>query len=720
MHITRLDQLSLHKLFTDGHTLSIPDYQRPYSWKEKMVSDYFEDITLAMEREQNEYFLGSLIFVTNPTGEYEILDGQQRLTTSVILLALLRDLVGEQNSVKSEEVQNNYLVQKGSPVLLTRGEDRSAFRRAFLEDEHSVLGADLSRLPKAFKTAVTTFHSLLSQKMEEDDSYAEKLLAYLLHSVNFVIMVTDDLSSAYTIFETINDRGTALEPKDLLKNYLLKEIYEECSKQADNETEHRAIFDRETDELRSLWQRAESADGTMNEALIMHREACTGVRTRKDLYKEMVLLIQEKGQKPVEFMDDWLRSIEAQQSLLSGELFNAISYKTRSNLQLLQNSGNRYWQPVLIAAIRNGYEVKDIEVLIYELERWIALSRIVGFFSSKLRDPSLQIIRHYLLEKKPIDEISIFIDQFLIRYRIAERAIENLMGDCYSQAWCRYILAKYEYEFTDASINRVIPFTASTQVEHILPQRMTAKEWTDVFTPQDHDRLVNTIGNLTLLIGNSGQLKSSKNQSASNKPFLEKLHIYKGLAKNDGMSAFHMTSSLSSMTEWTPEVIEERQKEIVRTLAEAWGIDIDNLEAQQEMYKEQFAETHESVSFAQGDFSDDELAQRLRITLQDEGRVIPRFVTLLHVLLEEEKPLNREELREKMFSAGVGDSIGQTGRLLSNVSQLLTKPGNEHLRQIVRFDTDMQIDVGAVKDNYYIPSEYKTLVRETLEDIQTT
>ena len=696
--------------------MRIPDYQRPYTWKDWMVTEFFEDITSAMERGESEYFLGSLIFVSPTPVEFEILDGQQRLTTSIVLLALLRDTLRETHPELSQTIQTTYLLQNGSPTLRTRSEDHSAFRRVFLNDEHCVADSDLSRLPKAYTSAVSTFQALIEFKQEEDHSFPKRLLDFFLQHVHFVVMITDDISSAYTIFETINNRGTALEAKDLLKNYLLKELYEYCQTQSNDADAQKALFEQETEEFRSNWQRAESSIMSLNDVLALHREACTGVRTQKDLFKEITSFIRDRKQQPIAFMDDWLRSIEAYQSLIQGELFQAFSNKTRNTLRLLLNSKNRYWQPVAVAAVRANYSHEDVESLIYELERLIALSRIAGFGATKLRDPSLQIIRTYLHEKKTIEEIHIFIEQFLFKFRVPERAVQNLMGDCYSQSWCRYALAKYEYELADAGVDRMIPFDKTVQIEHILPQRMTATEWTSVFDPQSHDRWVNTIGNLTLLIGNARQIKSSKNQQASNKPFSDKLRVYMGLAQNDGVSAFHMTSGLNNVAEWTPKVIEDRQENVVKTLAQAWGIEKEQMEKQTEEHKKAFSQTHSHVSFAEGSFTQEELSERLRITLNEDGVVIPRLIVMLKILLKQDQPMMRDELRNKMYEAGVGDSIGQAGSFMSNISQLLTRVGNEHLRQLIQFDADVR--VGAKKDGYIIPPQYHSLIEHVLDTMK--
>lgn len=123
---------------------------------------------------------------------------------------------------------------------------------------------------------------------------------------------------------------------------------------------------------------------------------------------------------------------------------------------------------------------------------------------------------------------------------------------------------------------------------------------------------------------------------------------------------------------------------------------------------------HSSFSLEKGDFNSVELEQKLQATLARQTDLTPRFVTLLEILVSENKVFGREEVKQKLFANGVGSDIGQTGRYLSNLSQFLTKKSNAHLRQIIDFDTGGEH--GEMKDNYHIGSEYRPLVQKLVAE----
>ena len=95
------------------------------------------------------------------------------------------------------------------------------------------------------------------------------------------------------------------------------------------------------------------------------------------------------------------------------------------------------------------------------------------------------------------------------------------------------------------------------------------------------------------------------------------------------------------------------------------------------------------------------------------GNLTPRLVSLLEILLSEDKKWEREEIKQKLFENHVGSDIGQTGRYLSNLSQFLTKKSNSHLRQVVEFTSD---GGGQMKDNYRIIPEYHDLLKSLIDE----
>ncbi len=123
-------------------------------------------------------------------------------------------------------------------------------------------------------------------------------------------------------------------------------------------------------------------------------------------------------------------------------------------------------------------------------------------------------------------------------------------------------------------------------------------------------------------------------------------------------------------------------------------------------------------SVEKGNFELPELEKKLRATLARQSDLTPRLVSLLEVLLSENRVFDREEVKQKLFARGIGSDIGRTGAYLSNLSQFLTKKSNPHLRQIMDFASDGRS--GARKNSYLIQPKYRELIATLLEEWKQT
>ncbi len=121
-------------------------------------------------------------------------------------------------------------------------------------------------------------------------------------------------------------------------------------------------------------------------------------------------------------------------------------------------------------------------------------------------------------------------------------------------------------------------------------------------------------------------------------------------------------------------------------------------------------------SLETGNFDEKTLKEKLKETLTRKTELTPRFRAFLKILLSEDKEFKREEIKEKLFSLGVGKNIGQTGRYLSNISQLLTKKSTPHLRQVIEFSGGSRS--GEEKDNFKINPKYRQLLKEILDETE--
>ena len=122
-------------------------------------------------------------------------------------------------------------------------------------------------------------------------------------------------------------------------------------------------------------------------------------------------------------------------------------------------------------------------------------------------------------------------------------------------------------------------------------------------------------------------------------------------------------------------------------------------------------------SLKKGDYDDQELKQKLKESLSRATNLTPRLVAFFEILDSEDEFFDRNEIKKRFFNDyEFGNNVGHAGTLLSNVSQFITKKGNDHLRQVIEFEMPFGNE-GEIKDNYKIVSKYRRLVKEVLEDI---
>lgn len=140
----------------------------------------------------------------------------------------------------------------------------------------------------------------------------------------------------------------------------------------------------------------------------------------------------------------------------------------------------------------------------------------------------------------------------------------------------------------------------------------------------------------------------------------------------------------------------------------------DYLQRKEVKQKEAKRATWSTFSLEKGEFETQELDRRLSATLARQTKLTPRLVSFLEILLSEDRVFTRKEVKEELFDRGIGSTEGQAGSYLSNLSQLLTKRSNTHLRQVIDFETGGER--GQRKDNYQILGEYRDLLRRLVDE----
>lgn len=206
----------------------IPRYQRRYAWEEQHIRDFWQDITTAPE----QHFLGSMVVSGRGSAPREVIDGQQRLTTTVIALVALRDLyaeIGSDSKVLGIKTFIEFDDKDGNRQYRIKNKDGSADDRlrdsVLLEPSRRVAAlhsGDDSREASAY----SLFAELMRSYMACGDN-AERQLDRVRDRIletEVVYISVEDRRSAFTIFETLNDRGQSLTTMDLVKNLLLSHV----------------------------------------------------------------------------------------------------------------------------------------------------------------------------------------------------------------------------------------------------------------------------------------------------------------------------------------------------------------------------------------------------------------------------------------------------------------------------------------------------------------
>jgi hypothetical protein len=209
-------------------TLSVPPFQRNYSWTVEQIDEYWFDLRVALSSAQPYYFMGTVVVSRESSSSAIVIDGQQRLATTSLLLAAIRDAFASGNEAsRAAAIQNRYLTtwsleeNAEGPRLDLNDADRGYFTDAVLRGQTSV--------PSARRPLLESAYSQLSRRVTEEveaagPHWAEKLLQwveFLDRRAQVIFMETANDGDAFMVFETLNDRGLPLAVADVIKNYLL-------------------------------------------------------------------------------------------------------------------------------------------------------------------------------------------------------------------------------------------------------------------------------------------------------------------------------------------------------------------------------------------------------------------------------------------------------------------------------------------------------------------
>ncbi|HSS19038.1 MAG TPA: DUF262 domain-containing HNH endonuclease family protein [Pyrinomonadaceae bacterium] len=498
--------IAIGNLLSQEFFFRVPDYQRPFSWEPDNFEDLIDDILTANKNQ--DYFLGTIVLHNVSKGNYEIVDGQQRLTSVLILMACLRDKVELQSfkeGIQDKIVQRENVVDGIPEKVRLEVKDREIFKDLVVNEKGTLKERRADDLPepdKRYVQAVTTFKTYLEPLAEEA---VQTLIKFLNQRCVVIYLATSTFDDAFRLFTIVNDRGKQLRRIDVLKSINM----------APDVVSKKTVRDR----IAQTWEDLEKDLGEATFESVFH------------LLRLILLKDKPQGDLLKEFED----RVFSRGIITKGEVFVDLVFKYASLYKKV--FVDRDIVPKFDAnevPFRNLIHIMDSE---FKASEWRAC---VLFFAFKFQGESiyelcLKMEKVYLEQwfggvRK--DERYAAYSKILGRIESAKKAREVLdditynedtirdkvgMKKLYESTFSKYVLLRLELV---AAEHDVVKEFNPKSIEHVLPQNPPATGyWASHFTLAEISDFVDTVGNLVLI-------SKSKNSSASNKDFLAKKDTY--------------------------------------------------------------------------------------------------------------------------------------------------------------------------------------------------
>ena len=549
----------LSQLFGDNYVFRMPYYQRPYSWTRDQAGELLADLLKAMENEPNAdpYFLGSIVLIHNPERSlYDVIDGQQRLTTLTILLCLLREMTDdganrENLDKRIRERADTYANTKERFRLDLREKDKEFFRDNIQEP------GGIGRLLAKGSRQLSDSRRLLFENTEFlykgldkiGEEERDKLARFVISKCYLVVVKAYDHDSAHRVFSVLNARGLDLIPTDILKAQVIGEIP-----------------DRNKDRYTQTWENLE--DELSREKfleLFGHIYVIeTGNRFHVELAKAFSedVLARHSGSR---FIDETLARYSQAFHIVTTAAYENSRRAEEINriLRYLNRLEPDEWIPPAMVFLDSYQDDPDTLLNLFKALDCLAYGMLLKGDS---RDPRISRYRDALAEaKKSQRDSNKILNQLRLTDKEEADVITALNGTIYGShplaRFVRPLLLRLDGALADAAATYS---HTTTTVEHVLPQSPEQdSEWVRNF-PDEDIRLewTNRLANLVLL-------SRSKNSRAQNYDFDRKKREY---FQKNGVTGFALTTQVISENSWTPRVLERRQKALVEALKKEWGI----------------------------------------------------------------------------------------------------------------------------------------------------
>lgn len=592
------EQKVLNDLFGNDITYTIPEYQRPYSWdcigksdRNNQIIVIWQDLIDFYEsKNENIYFMGSMVVIGDgTTRQYDVVDGQQRLTTLTILLTAIKCFLNEVSERKNIEPGNEeefleFIKSSSDNVdklifnekrngLYTRPEKKVKIERTVGFDYDSVLKVvmecgDLSAIPtidatdeqrevtfRYFKNRQYFVDRLKEKFLDENILTREKatnlsdFFDFLKNKVTVVQIRAPKFDVAYQIFEILNNRGLPLSNKDLFRNFLISEFFLIKSSGKDKNK----FDDLDPNEK---WRNLELKYDLDSEFISRYVESKLGKNQQYSAFNDLQKIYKEKFSDSLSEKKIFIfyKDIEANLANYSKILnLEFIDKRLNNCISFLRHAGNgSYTLNLILALMRVSSDELRIYDFLKEYEKYIIFN-ILGPSRRFAPKPIYAAIN--LLNESKIVEAK---KEFLLSDEEKTELGRLLNSQIKENDIAKLVIAKYFYALENSKPEDVVvqelDYNKAT-LEHIIPQNPEkATNWLDETYFDSTFRLEYTykLGNMTLLT-------KRMNSSAKNSDFEKKRSVYE-------QTKLPMTVKLANLVHIDKIYIKRRHDEIVNII----------------------------------------------------------------------------------------------------------------------------------------------------------
>jgi hypothetical protein len=544
-----------------AYRLKVPSNQREYSWTEKEVTTLFTDLAKAISNERaQDYFLGTIVTIPRGHDVLEVADGQQRLATTAILLAEIRNYLQETEALIAESIEKEFLTdidrdkrQRVAKLTLNlddneffckmleaRGESKKPVLSASYPHSHKLLRDSFALAKKQVSKIVAGF-----DKKDHGDTL-NRWIRFLEHGAQVILLKVPTVANAYKMFETLNDRGLKTSQADLVKNYLFGQAEDRLA------------------EVQQKWARMKTSLESLEEddiTVTFLRQAMIAIRghlKESDVYER----VQEKVKGPqsaVQFLTQ-IESMAATYSAIFNpehERWNAYPDTIRRAIQTLNLLNIKGIRPLMLA-VASSVSPKEASEAFRMFISWSVRFIITANTSRGSIDEILGGVANLVfigdittaagIKKKVSDTIPLD-EEF-------HKAFETATVS--KAQFARYYLRSLEMAAKGEATPWFIPNDDKQVInlEHILPQSPLGN-WPD-FSEDEVRIYARRIGNLALLLAKT-------NSDLASEDFKIKKAIYK-------VSPYELTRMIAKNATWKKDEISSRQKALADLALKAWPL----------------------------------------------------------------------------------------------------------------------------------------------------